>query len=122
MIYETALQRTIAPEKLSRVSSFNWLVAMSVLPLGYALAGPVAEAIGASTYLWIGAIWVVVSAIAVALVPSVRNLRTDVPPRVRRPRERSASSDLTMLARLAQALSRAAPSASYSAAESAYRQ
>ena len=79
VIYETALQRTIAPEKLSRVSSFNWIVAMSVLPLGYAIAGPVAEAIGASTYLWIGAIWVVVSAIAVGLVPSVRNLRTDLP-------------------------------------------
>ena len=80
VIYETALQRTIAPEKLSRVSSFNWIVAMSVLPLGYAIAGPVAEAIGVSTYLWIGAIWVVVSAIGVALVPSVRDLRTDVPP------------------------------------------
>ena len=71
---------TIAPEKLSRVASFNWLVAMSMLPIGYAIAGPVADAIGISTYLWIGAIWVVVSAIGVALVPSVRNLRTDVVP------------------------------------------
>jgi predicted MFS family arabinose efflux permease len=80
VIYETGLQRTIAPDKLSRVSSFNWIVAMSVLPLGYAIAGPVAEAIGTSTYLWIGAIWVVVSAIGVGLVPSVRNLRTELPP------------------------------------------
>jgi predicted MFS family arabinose efflux permease len=80
VIYETALQRTIAPEKLSRVASFDWLVSMSALPLGYALAGPIAHAIGLSTYLWIGAIWVVVSAIGVALVPSVRDLRTDVVP------------------------------------------
>jgi predicted MFS family arabinose efflux permease len=79
VIFETALQRTIAPEKLSRVSSFDWLIAMSVLPLGYAIAGPVADAIGASTYLWIGAIWIVVSAVGVGFVPSVRNLRTDVP-------------------------------------------
>jgi hypothetical protein len=79
VIYETALQRTIAPEKLSRVASFDWLVSMSALPLGYALAGPIAHAIGFSTYLWIGAIWVVVSAIGVALVPSVRDLRTDIP-------------------------------------------
>jgi predicted MFS family arabinose efflux permease len=79
VVYETGLQRTIAPEKLSRVASFNWVVAMSVLPLGYAIAGPVAQAIGASTYLWIGAIWVVVSALGVGLVPSVRNLRTDLP-------------------------------------------
>ncbi len=77
VIYETALQRWIAPDKLSRVSSFDWLVAMSVLPIGYAIAGPVAEAIGVSTYLWIGAVWVVVSAIGVALVPSVRNLQTE---------------------------------------------
>ena len=46
VIYETALQRQIAPEKLSRVASFDWLVAMSVLPIGYALAGPIADAIG----------------------------------------------------------------------------
>jgi hypothetical protein len=78
VIYETALQRQIAPEKLSRVASFDWLVAMSVLPLGYAIAGPVASAIGISTFLWIGAIWVVVSALGVALVPSVRDLQTDV--------------------------------------------
>jgi MFS family permease len=80
VIYETALQRQIAPEKLSRVASFDWLVSMSVLPIGYAIAGPVADAIGISTYLWIGAIWVVVSAIGVALVPSVRELRTELPP------------------------------------------
>ena len=79
VIYETALQRQIAPEKLSRVASFDWLVSMSMLPIGYALAGPVADSIGISTYLWIGAIWVVASAIGVALVPSVRNLRTDLP-------------------------------------------
>src|SRR5262245_4854071 len=79
VIFETALQRPIAPEKLSRVSSFDWLIAMSVLPLGYAIAGPVAEAIGASTYLWIGAVWIVVSAIGVGFMPSVRNLRTDPP-------------------------------------------
>jgi hypothetical protein len=42
--------------------------------------GAALNAIGASTYLWIGAVWVVVSAIAVGLVPSVRNLQTDPAP------------------------------------------
>jgi hypothetical protein len=55
---------------------------MSVLPIGYALAGPIASAIGASTYLWIGAVWVVASALGVATVPSVRDLRTEVPTEV----------------------------------------
>ena len=53
---------------------------MSVLPIGYALAGPIANAIGISTYLWIGAIWVVVSALAVGTVPSVPDLQTDGAP------------------------------------------
>jgi hypothetical protein len=75
VIYETALQRWIAPDKLSRVASFDWLVAMSVLPIGYALAGPIANAIGISTYLWIGAIWVVVSALAVAMVRACATFR-----------------------------------------------
>ena len=61
VIYETALQRRIAPAKLSRVAPSTGSCAMSLLPLGYAIAGPVANAIGISTYLWIGAAWFLVS-------------------------------------------------------------
>jgi hypothetical protein len=50
--------------------------AMIFLPAGYAIAGPVAERIGISTSLWIGAAWIVLSTIAVLCVPGVRNVRS----------------------------------------------
>ena len=43
----TALAERIPPEKLSRVTSYDWMVSLGLLPLGYALAGPLAGALGA---------------------------------------------------------------------------
>jgi predicted MFS family arabinose efflux permease len=76
VVWETTLQSTIARDKLSRVSAYNWMGAMIFLPAGYAIAGPVANAIGTSTSLWIGAAWIIVSTIAVLCVPGVRNVRS----------------------------------------------
>lgn len=42
----TALAERIPPDKLSRVSSYDWMVSLALLPLGYALAGPLAHALG----------------------------------------------------------------------------
>ena len=72
VIWDTALQQTIAPDKLARVSAYNWMGAMAFLPAGYAVAGPVANVIGMSTSLWIGAVWIVVTT---AIVVSVRDVR-----------------------------------------------
>jgi MFS family permease len=80
VVWDTTLQSTIPRDKLSRVSAYNWMGAMIFLPAGYAIAGPVAGAIGVSTSLWIGAVWIVVSTIAVLSVPSVRNVRSTVTP------------------------------------------
>ncbi len=77
VIWDTSLQSMIPRDKLSRVSAYNWMGAMIFLPLGYAIAGPVADRIGISTSLWIGAAWIVVTTIAVLCVPSVRNFRLD---------------------------------------------
>jgi hypothetical protein len=62
------------------VSAYNWMGAMIFLPAGYAIAGPVAERIGISTSLWIGAAWIVVTTAAVLCVPAVRNVRSYAPP------------------------------------------
>jgi MFS family permease len=45
------------------------------LPLGLVLAGPVSDVIGISATLWISVGFILVSTIAVLLVPDVRNLR-----------------------------------------------
>ena len=52
---------------------------MAFLPAGYAIAGPVATAIGVSTSLWIAAGWILVSTVVVLRVRSVRDVRRDVP-------------------------------------------
>jgi predicted MFS family arabinose efflux permease len=80
VLWETAIQRTIAPAKLSRVSAYNWVAAMAFLPAGYAIAGPVASAIGISTTLWIGAAWLVISLLAVLTVRDVRDYGTEPAP------------------------------------------
>jgi predicted MFS family arabinose efflux permease len=77
VIWDTALQRAVAPDKLARVSAYNWMGAMAFLPAGYAIAGPVAAAIGMSTALWIGVIWIVVSTLAVISVRDVRDFRLE---------------------------------------------
>jgi predicted MFS family arabinose efflux permease len=75
VIWETAFQQAIPQDKLARVSAYNWLGAMAFLPAGYAIAGPVADAIGMSTSLWIGAAWIAVSTAIVISVRSVRDFR-----------------------------------------------
>jgi MFS family permease len=62
--WTTALAERIPPEKLSRVSSYDWMVSLALLPLGYVLAGPLAGALGAVEVLLGGS---VLAAIALAL-------------------------------------------------------
>jgi MFS family permease len=80
VVWETELQRTIEPSKLSRVSAYNWMGAMAFLPAGYAIAGPVAAVIGVSTTLWIGAAWLLVSTLVVYNVSDVRRYGSGATP------------------------------------------
>jgi len=47
ILWTTALAERIPPASLSRVSSYDWMISGGLLPLGYALAGPLAESLGA---------------------------------------------------------------------------
>jgi len=64
----TALAERIPPDKLSRVTSYDWMVSLGLLPLGYVLAGPVAEALGATEVLLGGAV-IAFAALALGLLP-----------------------------------------------------
>jgi MFS family permease len=74
-VWQTTLQQHVPEEALSRVSAWDWMGSFLFLPLGFVLAGPVSVAIGVSTTLWVGVAYLIVSTLAVLLVPSVRNLR-----------------------------------------------
>jgi MFS family permease len=52
----TALAERIPPDKLSRVTSYDWTVSLGLVPLGYVLAGPAADALGATQVLLGGSI------------------------------------------------------------------
>jgi hypothetical protein len=79
VIWDTTLQRAIPPAKLARVASYGWMGAMVFLPAGYALAGPIAMAIGLKPYLLIAAGWVVISTLFVVRLRVVRDVGIDKP-------------------------------------------
>jgi MFS transporter len=77
VIWDTSIQRTIAPDKMARVGAYGWMGAMVFLPAGYALAGPISSVIGLKADLVIAAAWVVVSALALLRTRSVREFRLE---------------------------------------------
>ena len=48
----TCVHRTVAPDMISRVSSYDSLGSLAFYPAGLALAGPLADAFGITTVLW----------------------------------------------------------------------
>ena len=79
-LYVTAFQRNLPEHALSRISSYDWFGSVALNPIGYALIGPIAAAIGTPETLVIAAILNVVVCVSVVLVPSVRAIRSDGPP------------------------------------------
>lgn len=81
-LWETAMQRSVPQEVLSRVSAYEGFGTNACQPVGQASAGPLAGMIGACPTLWItGACQLAVAAL-VFTVPSVREFRTSVTGRV----------------------------------------
>ncbi len=46
LLWHTTVQQEIPPDKLSRVYSYDALGSLALVPVGYAIAGPIADAIG----------------------------------------------------------------------------
>lgn len=72
-LWETTLQQHIPAEALSRVSSYDWFVSLAFQPVGLALVGPLASAIGTAPALYLcGGVEL---ALTVSLL-AVREIRT----------------------------------------------
>jgi hypothetical protein len=52
--WHTALAERVPPHMLSRVTSYDWMGSLALLPIGYVLAGPLGEALGATEVLAVG--------------------------------------------------------------------
>ena len=70
--WDTAVQQLVPTEVLSRFRSFDSLLAFTAMPVGYAVAGPLASAFGASRVLLIAGLVMIVTGTAPALIPAVR--------------------------------------------------
>jgi MFS family permease len=64
----TALAERIPADKLSRVTSYDWMVSLALLPIGYLLAGPLAQQLGAVEVL-VGGSALALLATALGLLP-----------------------------------------------------
>jgi hypothetical protein len=71
-VWETTLQQRVPAASLSRVSSYDWLGSMALLPLGYAIVGPAAAWLGTEAVLVAGAALLLAS---VPLLFAVRAVR-----------------------------------------------
>ncbi|MFZ0041808.1 MAG: MFS transporter [Solirubrobacteraceae bacterium] len=76
----TVLQQNIPTEALSRVTSFEWFGTLALMPIGFALAGPVGTALGYGTTLYLcGGLSFLIS-LGLLAVREVRTLQTKVEP------------------------------------------
>jgi MFS family permease len=73
--WETALAQRVPAHLLSRVSAWDWMGSLALLPAGYLLAGPMADAFGGVRVLEVGGVLGVI-AMALGLIPhSTRTMR-----------------------------------------------
>jgi hypothetical protein len=72
-LWETTLQRQVPARARSRVSSYDWFGSLALQPLGYAVIGPLAQALGVAGALYLcGALEIV----AIAPLLAIRDIRT----------------------------------------------
>ncbi|HET6353126.1 MFS transporter [Streptomyces sp.] len=71
-IWETSVQRAIPAHTLARVTSYDWLLSLAAMPVGYALAPLAAAAWGPAVPLAVAAVVVGAACLGTAAVPGVR--------------------------------------------------
>lgn len=76
-VWESTLQRKIPGDSLSRVSSYDWFGSLAFAPLGLAIWGPIATAIGITTSLWLAFGIAVFLTLALLSIPDIRQVRGD---------------------------------------------
>jgi MFS family permease len=78
-LWETTLQRRIPSVVLARVRSYDQLVSFAFMPIGFLAFGAIAQAVGAMTTLYVTAVVVGATNLAVAAAPCIRALTAEEP-------------------------------------------
>jgi hypothetical protein len=74
-MWQTSVQTQVSPAMLNRVTSYEVLGSDGSLPIGQALAGPVAGAVGAERVLGTSVVVGALGCAALLVIPAVRGLR-----------------------------------------------
>ncbi len=74
IVWITAKQQHVPARMLGRVSSLDWLISIGLLPLSFALTGPVSELVGAQTTLVLAGVAGAAVTLGGLLVPGVRSV------------------------------------------------
>jgi MFS family permease len=75
-VWETHVYASVPAGVLARVTSYDWLLSLAAMPIGYAAAPPAAHAFGAAAPLYVCAGLVAAACLATAAFPGVRNAGT----------------------------------------------
>ncbi len=73
VIWGTLMKTLVPNHLLGRVSSFDWLVSIGLIPLSFAITGPIADGIGARTTLFAAGGLAAVTMLAFLAVPGLRD-------------------------------------------------
>ena len=79
IVWMTLLQTRVPATLLGRVSSLDWFVSVALIPVSFALTGPVAEAVGARETLVGAGVLAGVITLAFLFLPGMRDLERDQP-------------------------------------------
>ena len=74
VLWDTTVQQRVPREALARVASYERAATFALMPVGMALAGPVAARVGVAETLWVSIGWLGVSTVFLLCMPSVRRL------------------------------------------------
>lgn len=73
IVWMTLMQRRVPRHLLGRVTSLDWMISIGLIPVSYALTGPIAEAVGAqATLVGAGVIGAVIT-LAFLFLPGMRD-------------------------------------------------
>ena len=73
-LWETTLGREVPARALSRVTSFDWFTSVGMLPIGYAIVGPIADLAGLRTTMYAASAIMVAVSVGSLAVADLRQL------------------------------------------------
>jgi predicted MFS family arabinose efflux permease len=79
-LWETTVQRNVPAEALSRVSAYDWMGSTALRPLGLAIVGPIAEAVGVKETLLAAFALTMVSSLTLLLIRDTWRITDDAAP------------------------------------------